>query len=150
MGIQAFFKKAFGDMKDSAKAQHEVDKANMAAVKAESKAQWEEAKMSPSQRQEKMQAERDAKIAEAKARTEAANARYEAARKKYGEGMLGVGGMDKTALRKDRAAVDAEIERMTRLASMGGFIPCPDHRLMPGTKFELVQYYAEKIKEIKF
>ena len=75
---------------------------------------------------------------------------FEAARKKYGEGMLGVGGMDKTALRKDRAAVDAEIERMTRLASMGGFIPCPDHRLMPGTKFELVQYYAEKIKEIKF
>ena len=45
--------------------------------------------------------------------------------------------------------VDAEIERMTRLASMGGFIPCPDHRLMPGSKFELVQYYAEKIKGIK-
>ena len=62
---------------------------------------------------------------------------------------MGVGGMDKTALRKDKAAVDAEIVRMTRLASMGGFIPCPDHRLMPGTKFELVQYYAEEIKKIK-
>ena len=60
----------------------------------------------------------------------------------YTSGMLGVGGMDKTALRKDKAAVDAEIERMKRLASLGGFIPCPDHRLMPGTKFELVQYYA--------
>ena len=71
------------------------------------------------------------------------------ARAKYGKGMLGVGGMDKTALRKDRAAVDAEIERMKRLASLGGFLPCPDHRLMPGTKFELVQYYAEKIKEIR-
>ena len=74
---------------------------------------------------------------------------FEPARKKYGESLLGVGGMDKTALRKDRAAVDAEIERMKRLASMGGFIPCPDHRLMPGTKFELVQYYAEEIKKIK-
>ena len=74
---------------------------------------------------------------------------FEAARNKFGKGMLGVGGMDKTALRKDRAAVDAEIERLTRLASMGGFIPCPDHRLMPGSKFELVQYYAEKVKEIK-
>lgn len=74
---------------------------------------------------------------------------FEAARKKYGERQLGVGGMDKTALRKDRAAVDAEIERMRRLASMGGFIPCPDHRLMPGSKFELVQYYAEEIKKIK-
>ena len=57
--------------------------------------------------------------------------------------------MDKTALRKDKAAVDSELSRMERLASLGGFIPCPDHRLMPGTKFELVQYYAEKIKEIR-
>ncbi|MBO4931686.1 MAG: hypothetical protein J6N32_04455 [Clostridia bacterium] len=71
------------------------------------------------------------------------------AREKFGKGMLGVGGMDKTALRKDKAAVDAEIERMKRLASLGGFIPCPDHRLMPGTKFELVQYYAEEIKKIR-
>jgi uroporphyrinogen decarboxylase len=74
---------------------------------------------------------------------------FEPARKKFGNGMLGVGGMDKTALRKDKAAVDAEIERMKRLASMGGFIPCPDHRLMPGSKFELVQYYAEEVKKIK-
>ena len=74
---------------------------------------------------------------------------FEPARKKYGNGMLGVGGMDKTAFRKDRAAVDAELERMERLAAMGGFLPCPDHRLMPGSKFELVQYYAEEIKKIK-
>lgn len=74
---------------------------------------------------------------------------FEPARKKFGNGMLGVGGMDKTALRKDKSAVDREIERLTRLSSMGEFIPCPDHRLMPGTKFELVQYYAEEIKKIK-
>lgn len=74
---------------------------------------------------------------------------FEPARQRFGKGLLGVGGMDKTALRKDKAAVDAEIERMKRLAAMGGFIPCPDHRLMPGTKFELVQYYAEEIKKIR-
>ncbi|MBQ8301964.1 MAG: hypothetical protein IJX97_00245 [Clostridia bacterium] len=74
---------------------------------------------------------------------------FEPARKKYGERILGVGGMDKTALRKDRAAVDTELERIKRLASMGGFIPCPDHRIMPGSKFELVQYYAEELKKIK-
>lgn len=74
---------------------------------------------------------------------------FEAARKRYGKGMLGVGGMDKTALRKDKAAVDAELERLRRLIDLGGFIPCPDHRLMPGTKFELVQYYAEEIKKIR-
>lgn len=74
---------------------------------------------------------------------------FENARNKFGKGMLGVGGMDKTAFRKDKAAMDMEIERMKRLAALGGFIPCPDHRLMPGSKFELVQYYAEEIKKLR-
>ena len=73
---------------------------------------------------------------------------FEPARNKFGKEMRGVGGMDKTAFRKDKAAVDAEIERMKRISALGGFIPCPDHRLMPGSKFELVQYYAEEIKKI--
>ena len=81
MGIKAFFKKAFSDMKKNTKAQHEVDKAEFEAVKAESKANWEEAKMSPSQRQAKMQDERDAKIAAANERKAAADARIDAARK---------------------------------------------------------------------
>ena len=74
---------------------------------------------------------------------------FEAARNKFGKEMRGVGGMNKVVFREDKAAVDKEIERMKRLASMGGFIPCPDHRIMPGSKFELVQYYAEEIKKIK-
>ena len=101
MGINAFFKKAFGDMKESAKAQHEVDKAEFEAVKAESKASFEEnrfhntyakakadakknrddAHMSPSERAAKEQEARDTRIAEAKKRTEEANARYSAAKK---------------------------------------------------------------------
>ena len=101
MGIQAFFKKAFGDMKASAKAQHEVDKAEFEAVKAESRANfeenrfhntyakakadakknWDDAHMSPSERAAKENEAREARIAEAKARTEAANERYENAKK---------------------------------------------------------------------
>ena len=42
MGIKAFFKKSFNDMRESAKAQHQVDKAEFEAVKAESKANFEE------------------------------------------------------------------------------------------------------------
>ena len=80
MGIKSFFKKAFSDMKESTKAQHEVDKANFEAAKAESKATWEEAKMSPSGRAELMQKERDAQIADAKARTQAAQERIDYAR----------------------------------------------------------------------
>lgn len=39
-----FLKDAFKDMAESAKAQHEVDKANFEAVKAQSKANFEAAK----------------------------------------------------------------------------------------------------------
>ncbi|MFA5561704.1 MAG: uroporphyrinogen decarboxylase family protein [Eubacteriales bacterium] len=74
---------------------------------------------------------------------------FEAARRRHGPTLLGVGGMDKTVLRRDREAVDREIERLRPLVALGGFLPCPDHRLMPGTKWELVQYYIEKIKSMK-
>lgn len=75
-----FFKKAFDDMKESAKAQHEVDKANFAAVKAESKANWEEAKAmgKPETRKAVMQAQRDEQIAAARARAEEAQGRIDA------------------------------------------------------------------------
>lgn len=71
----------FKDMKESAKAQHEVDKANFQAAKAQSKAVWEEAKLSPKARQALMQQEREKQIAEAKAKTEEANARIANAKK---------------------------------------------------------------------
>ena len=100
--MKNFFKKAFSDMKESAKAQHEVDKANFEAAKAESRANfeenrgrntyakakadakksWDDAHMSPAERNAKMQEEREAQIADAKQRTTAANERYEAAKKK--------------------------------------------------------------------
>ena len=94
--------KAFKSMKASAKAQHEVDKAEFDAVKAESKAffeenrgyntyakakadakqVWDDAHMSPSERAAREQEARDECIAAAKERAEAANARYDAAKRK--------------------------------------------------------------------
>lgn len=65
----------FKDMKDSAKAQHEVTKANFAAAKAQAKASWEEAKLSPKERQALLQKERDEQIAKANARKAEAEAR---------------------------------------------------------------------------
>ncbi len=75
---------AFSDMKESAKEQRRVDKANFAAVKAESKAQWEEAKAMGDHNRRKtvMQAEREEQIAAANQRIADANARYDAAKKK--------------------------------------------------------------------
>ncbi|MBQ7300565.1 MAG: hypothetical protein IJW77_12090 [Clostridia bacterium] len=84
MGIKTFFKKAFGDMKQSARAQHEVDRANFAAAKAESKAQWEEAKAmgNPETAKKIMQEQRDAQIAEANDRIAAAQKRIDATKNK--------------------------------------------------------------------
>lgn len=42
--MTGFLKKAFNDMKESAVKQHEIDKENFEAVKADSKARFEEAK----------------------------------------------------------------------------------------------------------
>ena len=75
MGLINFFKNAFKDMKKSAKAQHEVDKANFNAAKAEAKATWDEARMSPKGRQALMQKEREEQIAEANKRQKEAEER---------------------------------------------------------------------------
>lgn len=95
-----FMKKAFREMGESAKAQHEVDKANFAAAKAEAKANfeenrftnslarakaqakqsWDDAHMSPAERTAKTREEQKKQIEEANARIAEANARYEAAK----------------------------------------------------------------------
>ena len=84
MGLKNFFKKAFTDMKQSAKEQHKVDRANFAAAKAESKAQWEEAKaMGNPETMKKIQKEqRDAQIREANERMAAARKRIDDAKNK--------------------------------------------------------------------
>ena len=74
---------------------------------------------------------------------------FEAARMKFGRRMRGVGGVDKTVFLHDKEAVDREIDRVKRLIALGGYIPCPDHRLMPGTKWDLLLYYIDNIKKIR-
>ena len=56
MGLIRFFKKAFSDMREDARAQHEVDKASFAAARAEAKANFEEARSMgrPESRKKKM------------------------------------------------------------------------------------------------
>jgi len=68
-------------------------------------------------------------------------------REKYGREILGVGGMDKRVFAANYAAIDAEIERMKPLVALGGYIPCPDHRIAPDAKWENVQYYCDKMRQ---
>jgi len=67
-------------------------------------------------------------------------------RKQYGNKVLGIGGMNKTVFAHDFKAIDAEIERLKPLVRLGGFIPCPDHRIAPDAKWDNVRYYCDKMK----
>ena len=95
-----FFKDAFHDMAESANAQHEVDKANLQAAKAEARANfeenrftnsfarakaqakqsWDDAHMTPAERAAKVREEQQKQIAEANERIRLANERYMAAK----------------------------------------------------------------------
>ena len=95
-----FLKKAFKDMGESAKAQAKVDKANLQAVKAESRANfeenrgtntlkkakaqakqsWDDAHLSPAERTAKVRAEQEKQIEEANERIRIANERYNKAK----------------------------------------------------------------------
>jgi uroporphyrinogen decarboxylase len=66
-------------------------------------------------------------------------------REKYGKQIRGVGGMNKTVFSKDFKAIDEEIERLKPIIELGGYIPCPDHRIAPDAKFENVKYYCEQL-----
>ncbi len=68
-------------------------------------------------------------------------------REKYGRELRGVGGMNKIVFTRDRAAVDAEIERIRPLVDLGGYLPCPDHRISPDAKFDLVRYYCDRMRQ---
>jgi uroporphyrinogen decarboxylase len=69
-------------------------------------------------------------------------------REQYGKELRGVGGMNKVVFSRDRAAIDAEVERLRGMVELGGFIPCPDHRLPPDAKWENVQYYCDRMHAV--
>lgn len=68
-------------------------------------------------------------------------------REKYGRNIRGVGGMNKTVFSRDFKAIDEEIERLKALVALGGYIPCPDHRIAPDAIWENVQYYCERMRK---
>ena len=69
-------------------------------------------------------------------------------RKQFGKELRGVGGMNKVVFSRDRKAIDTEIERLRPLVELGGYIPCPDHRIAPDAKWDNVRYYCDKMHEM--
>ena len=68
-------------------------------------------------------------------------------REKYGRELRGVGGMNKLVFSRDRSAIDAEIERLKPMVEMGGYIPCPDHRIAPDAEWDTVRYYCDNMRK---
>jgi len=69
-------------------------------------------------------------------------------RQEYGKELRGVGGMNKKVFAYDFDAIDAEVERLKPLVELGGYLPCPDHRIPPDAKWENVQYYCSRMHEV--
>ncbi|OQC08178.1 MAG: hypothetical protein BWX80_00592 [Candidatus Hydrogenedentes bacterium ADurb.Bin101] len=69
-------------------------------------------------------------------------------RQRYGRALRGVGGMNKNVFARDFAAVDVEIERLKALVDLGGYIPCPDHRIAPDANWDTVRYYCDRMREV--
>ncbi|MCE5340878.1 MAG: uroporphyrinogen decarboxylase family protein [Planctomycetaceae bacterium] len=76
------------------------------------------------------------------------NASIKPWRQKYGKKIRGVGGMNKTVFSQDFSAIDAEVERLRPLVELGGYIPCPDHRIAPDAKWDNVCYYCDKMRQV--
>jgi uroporphyrinogen decarboxylase len=70
-------------------------------------------------------------------------------RRQYGKELRVVGGVDKLAIPKGPAAIDAELERRLPLMRDGGFIPLPDHLIVPGTSVENYRYYFQALKAMQ-
>ncbi|MFB3829339.1 MAG: uroporphyrinogen decarboxylase family protein [Bryobacteraceae bacterium] len=69
-----------------------------------------------------------------------------AVRKQYGRDLRLWGGVDKRALTKDRAAIDAEIRRHKWLIDDGGFVPMLDHSAPPDIPYDNYRYFMERLR----
>jgi len=69
-------------------------------------------------------------------------------RREYGRELLMTGGIDKRALARDRAAIDAELARCVPVAEGGGYIPHLDHAIPHDVPYESFAYYWRRKKAL--
>ncbi len=71
-------------------------------------------------------------------------------RKKYGRELRIYGGIDKLEIPYGPAAIDREIARRVPLMKEGGYVPLPDHAIVPDTSLENYRYYLDAIRSLRF
>ena len=74
---------------------------------------------------------------------------YRSLRKEFGRELRLIGGIDLDALRKDKVAIQREIEeKVPPLIEEGGFIPLADGRVRADVPFENYVYYRQLLEKI--
>jgi len=72
-------------------------------------------------------------------------------RRQYGKSVCMSGGVDKRAIAKGRAAINAELKHVVApIINQGGFIPTIDHAVPPDVSFSDFQYYLDQKRKIIF
>jgi uroporphyrinogen decarboxylase len=69
-------------------------------------------------------------------------------RRRYGRELRIWGGVDKRALARGPAAIDAELERVRPLMAEGGYIPHTDHTCPPDISFADFCYYVNRLNQV--
>jgi len=69
-------------------------------------------------------------------------------RRRYGRDLRIWGGVDKRALAKGPAAIDAELERVRPLIEEGGYIPHTDHSCPPDVSFANYCHFMERLEQV--
>ena len=77
----------------------------------------------------------------------AANMVPSALRREFGKDLRLIGGIDKRAVARGRAAIDAEIERNRAVIDEGGFLPAIDHSVSADISFDDYRYFLEAIQQ---
>jgi len=68
-------------------------------------------------------------------------------RKQYGKTLRMMGGVDKHVIPHGEKAIREHLQPLKELASEGGFIPLPDHRIPPDCSLEAFRTYIRVFKE---
>lgn len=68
-------------------------------------------------------------------------------RRQYGANLAIIGGLDKRALARGRAAIDEELsQRLPPMLTGGGYIPCLDHTCPPDIRLADFQYFLQQVR----
>lgn len=68
-------------------------------------------------------------------------------RREYGKDLLMMGGVNKRILARDKAAIEAEVRRLTPLVEEGGYVGFCDHRVPPDVPLENYLFYLKCVRE---